>query len=470
MPRKSRKNVGLIGLGIIGARVAFNLRAAGFQVFVWSRTPKAAPNFLGSPSEVVSLCDVIQIFVSDSAALFSVIDAMAEGLTSSHVIVCSATVGPEATLEAARRVEARGARFVDAPFTGSRGAAEKGQLVYYVGGEEAAVKKAEPFLKASSKALIPCGPVGHAAVLKVATNMITCASTLALSEALALAERSGVSPAAFAAALENNACRSGTTDLKLPKMVAGDFEPHFSLKHMAKDMRIALEMARELGIELPFSQRGSTVLESGLEAGWGELDFAAVFKTYERPVEAPAELPAGERPPAEQLTLEAPAAPAAVTVEVIPAIDPAPAAAPEQSAAPASAPVEKSVETPAQAKSDAPAPVAPPAAPAVLEIVSEVLKDDKPAAQQSPAESKPDGEKAFESKPADPAPAAPAAAKSLPAEEAVKLEKKDEKPSDEAGGAKGAEGGGEKKLEGETLPAKKPFNRIRRFFSFSGGR
>lgn len=463
MPRKSRKNVGLIGLGIIGARVAFNLRAAGFQVFVWNRTPKAAPNFLGSPSEVASLCDVIQIFVADREALLSVIEAMAEGLTSSHVIVCSATVGPEATLEAARRVEARGARFVDAPFTGSRGAAEKGQLVYYVGGEEAAVKKAEPFLKASSKVLVPCGSVGQAAVLKVATNMITCASTLALSEALALAGRSGVSPGAFAAALENNACRSGTTDLKLPKMVEGDFEPHFSLKHMAKDMRIALEMARELGMELPFSERASSVLERGLESGWGELDFASVFKAYERPEEAPAELPAGEPSPAGQLALDAPAAPAA---------EPAPAASParsEVSAKPAEA-APASAQVPEEPKPDAATPSAPPAqaaGPAVVEIVAEVLKDASPqAGQTKPAGSKPEGEKAPDGKTAEAAPGSLNEAKGAASEEPVKPEKKDEKPAGEAGDAKG----GEAKADGEAPPAKKPFNRIRRFFSFSSGR
>ena len=66
MPRKTRKNVGLIGLGIIGTRVAQSLRAAGFQVYVWNRTPKPAPNFLGSPAEIAALCDIIQLFVADS--------------------------------------------------------------------------------------------------------------------------------------------------------------------------------------------------------------------------------------------------------------------------------------------------------------------------------------------------------------------------------------------------------------------
>src|ERR1700728_2133204 len=109
MPKKSRKNVGLIGLGIIGSRVANAIRAAGFHVYVWNRTPRAAPNFLASPKQVAELCDVIQLFVADAQALFSVLDSMSDALTPSHIVICNSTVGPEATLDAARLVQERGA-------------------------------------------------------------------------------------------------------------------------------------------------------------------------------------------------------------------------------------------------------------------------------------------------------------------------------------------------------------------------
>src|SRR6185503_4515858 len=151
MSRKSRKNVGVIGLGIIGTRVAAGLRAAGYQVYVWNRSAKPAPNFLGSPAEIADSADVIQIFVADAAALFEVIEAMGDSLTAKHVIVCSATVGPEAVLEAAQIVESRGAQFLDAPFTGSKLAAEKRQLVYYIGGAEHTFLKAKPILEVTSK-------------------------------------------------------------------------------------------------------------------------------------------------------------------------------------------------------------------------------------------------------------------------------------------------------------------------------
>src|SRR5580704_17558435 len=120
MSRKARKNVGVIGFGIIGSRVAAGLRAAGYQVYVWNRSAKPAPNFLGSPAEVAEACEIIQIFVADAPALFDVIEAMGDALTPKHIVICSATVGPEAVLEAAKMVMDRGAKFLDAPFTGSK--------------------------------------------------------------------------------------------------------------------------------------------------------------------------------------------------------------------------------------------------------------------------------------------------------------------------------------------------------------
>ena len=174
MPKKSRKNVGLIGLGIIGSHVASALRAGGFHVYVWNRTPRAAPNFLGSPRQVAELCDIIQIFVADAHALFEVLDAMGDALTPSHIILCNATVGPEATLEAARIVQGRGAQFLDAPFIGSKAAAQNRELVYYIGGDDKTLEAVEPVLRASAKALVKIGKIGDAAVIKVEIGRASC--------------------------------------------------------------------------------------------------------------------------------------------------------------------------------------------------------------------------------------------------------------------------------------------------------
>ena len=135
----------MIGLGIIGTRVAANLRGAGHQVYVWSRSPHAAPNFLGSVVEVADLCDVIQIFVSDDAALLEVVRTIAAALSPappprSRTPRCR----PQAARQAAAIVESQGARYLDAPFTGSKVAAQNRQLVYYIGGDEAALEEVRP--------------------------------------------------------------------------------------------------------------------------------------------------------------------------------------------------------------------------------------------------------------------------------------------------------------------------------------
>jgi 3-hydroxyisobutyrate dehydrogenase-like beta-hydroxyacid dehydrogenase len=280
MARKSRKNIGLIGLGIIGSRVAAALRRAGFHVYVWNRTPHPHPNFLASPAEIAETCDIIQFFVADAPALFDVLNALAGKLTPSHTIICSATIGPEATLKAAAQVKEIGAKFLDAPFTGSKTAAEQAQLVYFIGGEDETLKQVEPVLKASSKAIVKIGEAGQAAVVKIVTNMLAAATVQTLVEAFALVQKSGVNPEVLTRALENHGVRSGITYMKLPKILAGDFDPHFTVKHMLKDMQIAVSMADSLAIEIPSTTAAARVLYDAVGRGWADFDFSAVAKFY----------------------------------------------------------------------------------------------------------------------------------------------------------------------------------------------
>lgn len=279
MLRKTRKNVGVIGLGIIGSRVVAALRASGFNVFVWNRTPRTVPNFLGSAAGVAELCETIQIFVSDGPALHEVIGSMELG--PRHTVICCATVGPEAVLEAAEMVASRGARFLDAPFTGSKGAAENRALTYYIGGEDSVLGEVEPVLRASSKAIVKIGGIGQASVLKLVTNMLVASTVQTLAEALAITVRSGIDGAMLSAALEHHAVRSGLTDLKLPHMLAEDYSPHFSIKHLFKDVQLALRVANQLGIHIPSTSAAGNALHGALNRGLGELDVAALVQAFE---------------------------------------------------------------------------------------------------------------------------------------------------------------------------------------------
>src|SRR5438874_1145612 len=280
MTRSIRKSVGIIGLGIIGRRIADHLRHQGLSVFVWNRTPRPVPNFVGSPAELAQTCNYLQIFVSDDDALMRMIQTISMSLTPHHIVIAHPTVSPDTMREAAALVERRGARLVEAPFTGSKLGAEKGQLVYYVSGDEAAVTAVRPLLQASSKAIVDIGAIGDASIIKVATNMITAASVQAAAEAMAIVHYSGIPMEKFVDALKQNSSNSGTLDLKVPRIIAADFEPHFSVKHMLKDMQIANRMGRHFDLDLTVAGATRDHLLDEARQGRGEDDYSSIARRF----------------------------------------------------------------------------------------------------------------------------------------------------------------------------------------------
>ncbi len=273
-------SIGVVGLGIIGCSIATHLRRKSFSVFVWNRSPRSVPNFVGSLGELASLCNYIQIFVSDDVALLKTVEQLGEKLTQRHVVLAHSTVAPDSMRAAAELVERRGARFVEACFTGSKGAAEKGELVYYVGGTEEALREARPVLEASSKQIVHIGAVGQASAIKVATNMVTAASVQAAAEALAVVQAHGLSMEKFVEAMCANASYSGTLAMKLPKMLSRDFEPHFSVKHMLKDMQIASQIALLHYLDLGVTAAARDQLVEQVQWGHGDDDYTAVVRKY----------------------------------------------------------------------------------------------------------------------------------------------------------------------------------------------
>ncbi|MEO0444572.1 MAG: NAD(P)-dependent oxidoreductase [Verrucomicrobiota bacterium] len=274
------EKVGVVGLGIIGSRVAERLRQTQRSVFVWSRSPKAEPNFLGSPSELARSADGIQIFVTDGQALLEVVETMLPQLKRKHVVMNHSTVDPASTRNAAALIEETGATFLDAPFTGSKQAAEDGNLVYYIGGEKAALDRARPILQVSSKEILHLGAVGDATVLKIATNMISGTTVQVLSEALAITREQGIEGGKLMEALSANACCSDLVRMKLPTMLKEEFEAHFSLRNMFKDAQLALEMANQGKIELPALSTSASMMFKQMQAGRGEDDYSALAANY----------------------------------------------------------------------------------------------------------------------------------------------------------------------------------------------
>lgn len=270
--------VGLLGLGIIGSRVAENLRQAGHEVFVWSRSARDVAGFQSTAREVAEAAHIIQIFVRNDEALLSALRAMQPVLTADHIIINHATVSKNATLEAAALCAEAKASFLDAPFTGSKMAAQNGKLVYYVGGNAGVLEKVRSVLEASSQKILPMGEIGEAMVLKIVTNLVTAVTVKALAEAAAITRGQGVSLEHLKAALESNANYSALIGMKLPAIMHGDFEPHFSLQNMLKDAEFAQQLAQDADIKTPALDCTAEAMRAGVLDGSEDLDFSVIGK------------------------------------------------------------------------------------------------------------------------------------------------------------------------------------------------
>lgn len=276
MSNSITKQVGIIGLGIIGSRVAANVAKAGHDVYVWSRSPHAVPNFLSSPREVAEATTVLQIFVRDDAALLAAMNDMQPTLTPRHIVMNHATVSPGATMKAAEIATKQGAGFLDAPFTGSKMAAQNGKIVYYIGGDEALLDQVRDILSASGTQIMHVGKIGDATVLKIATNAITAVTVKGIQEALAITRAQGIEPQKLLESLQPNANFSPLIGMKLPAMISQDFEPHFSLRNMLKDADFARALAIKARLSVPAIDAMAAAMRNQLDAGNGDKDFSVI--------------------------------------------------------------------------------------------------------------------------------------------------------------------------------------------------
>lgn len=279
--KMSERNVGILGLGLIGSIWARHLEADGRLGAAWNRTPKPDfPRCCEHPRVVLERCETVLICLSDPAAVWRVIDAAFPSLGARHLIIQTSTIDPESAARFEHVAMAADARYVEAPFTGSEPGARNRETVYYLGGEESSITEAERTLRHLSRKRFRIGTVAQAAALKLAFNLQIAAQAQALSEGLHLCRELNISDDVFFDCLRPNAAWSGVTALKEPKLRAGDYSPQFAMKHMAKDIRLAL---KGMGPgQLPVTQAVSGQLERALREGLAEEDFAALYRLMER--------------------------------------------------------------------------------------------------------------------------------------------------------------------------------------------
>ena len=287
-----KPSVGLIGLGLMGRPMAANLLKAGHDLTVWNRTVSRGDELVAqgvkraaTPREVAATCEVTLTIVSDPPALESVLWGEAgvfSGLRKGCALIESSTVNPGLEKRAAAAAAALGAEFLEAPVTGGTWGAEKGELVFMVGGEESTLKRLEPVLGVMGKRWFHLGPVGAGQTVKLAMNLLLELEVEALAEALALVMRAGVPGEKLVEVMQSSMGRSGVLDIKAPNMLKGEYKPSFPLRLMHKDVSLALDLANELGVPLPAAAAAREVMSAVKGAMTEDVDFSALATFWKK--------------------------------------------------------------------------------------------------------------------------------------------------------------------------------------------
>lgn len=280
--------VAFLGLGIMGWPMALNLVKAGHEVAVWNRTPGKeveGARIVASAAEAAHGAEVVWMCVADTNAVESVLfgpHGAEQSVTEGMIVVDSSTIAPSATLKFADRIRARGAHYVDAPMTGSKVAAEAGTLLFMVGGEEGTIERLKPLFAAMGKKIFRMGDTskGHAA--KLAMNLQIAVIYEGFAEGLTLAAKLGVDPETLLPLIEASMVRSGVVEYKAPFVMKRDFSPNFPLRLMHKDIRLALEAAKDARVKLPALETIEEIYDMATEDGHRDLDYAATLTLLEK--------------------------------------------------------------------------------------------------------------------------------------------------------------------------------------------
>jgi 2-hydroxy-3-oxopropionate reductase len=275
----------VIGLGAIGLPVAKNLSKT-FTVQGWNRSPVSQSNL--KSSSVVLVAELRELHatnylvaLSDEAATIETLDkGLLEILNPDDLIIVLSTISPEAMHKIQAKIQSKGARIVDAPVSGGDIGAQRGELSIMISGEPKDCARAEEFLKQTAKSIRNVGTLGKAQTLKACNQIIVGAHLVALAESLALARRNGVSDQDFFDVISNGLAGSTALNVKWEKLVSGDFTQGGKSEYQLKDMRIALEIARQVSLKLPLSQTVAEIYKIHKELGNAALDHSSVLLQY----------------------------------------------------------------------------------------------------------------------------------------------------------------------------------------------
>jgi 3-hydroxyisobutyrate dehydrogenase-like beta-hydroxyacid dehydrogenase len=287
------ERIGFVGLGIMGSRMAANLRRAGYELTVFNRTRERAEAWaaehggtvVATPAEVAAASDVVITMVVDGAQVDEVLlgrHGVAEGVAEGALCVDMSTIAPGDSRRIAAALAERGIGFVDAPVTGSSPKAEDGTLTIMAGGAPADYERARPLFEAMGELILHVGDeVGQGEMVKLINNAVAAANAHTLAQALVVGRATGVDLDALTQVMGAGSGGSAMLGLKAGPMRAHDYATLFKLEHMLKDVRLCLEEGQAAGVPFPAAAAVREALTAGMGRGLGDADFAAIVEMVE---------------------------------------------------------------------------------------------------------------------------------------------------------------------------------------------
>jgi len=283
--------VGLIGLGIMGKPMGRNLLEAGFPLVVHNRSREAVRELekegavgVSNPREVAAKSEVLITMLPDSPdveAVYLGSSGAFESLRPGWLAIDMSTIAPRVARDLARRAEAAGAEMLDAPVSGGDRGAIAGTLSIMVGGSANAFERARPILSAMGKTIVHVGPAGAGQVVKACNQVVVALVIEAVAEALVLGAKAGVEPARIVEVLMGGLAASKVLEMRGPNMLEGRFDPGFRVRLHLKDLRIALELAREAGVVLPTTAVVEQLMQGLRIAGRENYDHSGLITMVE---------------------------------------------------------------------------------------------------------------------------------------------------------------------------------------------
>ena len=287
--RGAMSTVAFLGLGTMGAPMAGHLSRAGFTVRGWNRTAGRA--VIAGVAQVASLrdaalgADVVVLSVSDTPDVEQVLlgpDGAAQHLAAGALVIDTSTISPSATRRIGEQLAARGVLMVDAPVSGGSEGAVNGSLTVFLGGTPVAVAKAQPYLASFAKTVTHLGPLGAGQVGKAVNQLVISGSYLSLAEGILVGQRAGLDPATLVGALAGGAARSWVLDNRWQRMADDRYPLGFKVALHRKDLGIAIDLAKELGVPVPAARLVAELEDALIASGSGDEDLSALASQLRR--------------------------------------------------------------------------------------------------------------------------------------------------------------------------------------------